>query len=80
MPIKVHIPDDLKIVLTQLLNSEIEGSFIAENLILSKSNSLFDAWTNISDIANQPINTGTKLIPSKSSATPNVNLEIPVVR
>ena len=48
MPIKVPMPDDLKIVLTQLLNSEIEGSFIAENLILSKSNSRKDAWTNIS--------------------------------
>ena len=58
----------------------MEGSLIAENFILSNSSSLLDACTNISDMANNPIKTGTKLIPSNNSSTPKVNLEIPVVK
>ena len=80
IPIKVPIPDDLKIDLPQLLNSFIEGNLIAENFILSNNSSLLDACTNISDMANNPIKTGTKLIPSNNSSTPKVNLEIPVVK
>jgi putative tricarboxylic transport membrane protein len=74
------IPDDLRIDFPQLLNSLIEGNLIAENFILSNNSSLLDACTSISDMANNPIKTGTKLIPSNNSSTPKVNLEIPVVK
>ena len=67
IPINVPRPDDLRIVPFKLFNSANVGSLNAFADILSTA--LFNVLdcANNSDIANNPIKTGTNLIPSVNS-------------
>ena len=80
IPINVPIPDDRKIQFFNSLSSSHVGNFIAFASI--RSTTLFSVldWLRSSPIANNPISTGTKWIPSSRSGISHVKRSTPVVR
>ncbi len=62
------------------LKSAQLGNLMATDLTRSTATSSFCDWFSNSPMANRPISTGTKWMPSTNSETPKTKRSTPVVR